>query len=694
MPPAPNTPGKTKIAVLGGGAAAMATVWGITSSPDWDKRYEITVYQMGWRLGGKCASGRDPDNHYRNYEHGLHILGGFYHNSLRMLRECYGAWKTFPNHITFDDALSPQSLVHVADKVDGQWQTIACPFPTNKRELGVGETELRPYEAARALLEWIFGGSTAKKKTMHGLESALGASKNELTDTLSAIGAIMPPRDPIAITDAKADELTALLDKAISFTKKTDAKTSLEAMTKKTAADAKFDYWMMLQVGLVFARGIIADRLWLHGFDRVNNEDSLDWMRRHGASEEVATTVYCRAGYDYAFAYKDGDGSTWKNAKMAAGAGLRGTLRMMLTYHKAVFVHMNGGMGEIIFTPLYQVLKDRGVNFRFFHRIDALELDKTGHWVSAIRCTVQAKVKAGAANYDPLAGYQPPVAKGKKAKERKYWPLHPLYDQLDKPTIPAAHAEDVYEAPWSTTNNSASLKLERGKDFDVVVLGISVGALNSICTDLAAKHPRWKQMLAAQHAIQTISAQVWLSEATSALGWGGGPTVLTSFEQPYATWADMHHMVAYEADDGAGCKDLAYFCGTLPRVGGPMDDTYPAKSRAKLETVTRDWVNAHIETLWPGAVATPGGGFKTALELDRYVRANCLPSDGYVLSMPGSIDARMRTDETGIANLRLAGDWTRNGADTGSFENAVMSGLQCSRAICGHPKRIVGESDF
>lgn len=691
MPPQQTTPGKTKIAVLGGGAAAMAAVWGITSSPNWDKRYEITVYQMGWRLGGKCASGRDPNNHYRNYEHGLHILGGFYHNSLRVLRECYDAWKTFPNHIAFDDALTPQNLVHVTDKVGGKWQTIACPFPFNDRDLGIGETELRPYEAARSLLGWAFGGGGPAARTMHGLETALNSTLEEFRATLASIWSILPVRDPIGIPDEHAEELTTLLDKAIVHTK-TGPLQAARSMSKSCVAEANFDYWMMVQVGLVFARGIIADRLWYYGFDRINNEDSLDWMRRHGASEDVATTVYCRAGYDYAFAYENGDGTNWKNAKMAAGAGLRGTLRMMLTYHKAVFAHMNGGMGEIVFTPLYQVLKARGVSFRFFHRVEKLELDPAGKSIAAVNGTVQAKVKAGAANYDPLAGYTPPVAKGKKAKERKYWPLHPHYDQLDRPTVPAAHAEDVYECPWAKTDNSEPFKLEKGKDFDIVVLGISAGALEPICADLAKNDERWRKMLAAQHVIQTISAQVWLAEDAARLGWPGGPTVLTSFEQPYATWADMHHLIPYE--DDAGCKNLAYFCGTMPRVDGPMDESYPARARAMVDGVTRDWINKHIHELWPQSVGRPGEGFKPALELDRYARANCLPSDGYVLSLPGSIDCRMRTDESGIANLLLAGDWTRNGADTGSFENAMMSGLQCSRAICGHPKRIVGESDF
>jgi len=51
---------KQKIAVLGGGAASLSAVFQLTSVPGWQQRYEITVYQLGWRLGGKGATGRDP----------------------------------------------------------------------------------------------------------------------------------------------------------------------------------------------------------------------------------------------------------------------------------------------------------------------------------------------------------------------------------------------------------------------------------------------------------------------------------------------------------------------------------------------------------------------------------------------------------------------------------------------------------
>ena len=77
-----------KVAILGGGAAALTVAYELTNVADWKDRYEsITVYQMGWRLGGKGASGRGL--YGRIEEHGLHIWMGWYANAFAMMRAVY-----------------------------------------------------------------------------------------------------------------------------------------------------------------------------------------------------------------------------------------------------------------------------------------------------------------------------------------------------------------------------------------------------------------------------------------------------------------------------------------------------------------------------------------------------------------------------------------------------------------------------
>ncbi|MGL5011451.1 MAG: NAD(P)-binding protein, partial [Paracoccaceae bacterium] len=82
-------PSPRKIAVIGGGVGAITATYAITQIPNWQSLYDITLYQRGWRLGGKGASGRNAAHGQRIEEHGLHIWAGFYENAFRLMRDCY-----------------------------------------------------------------------------------------------------------------------------------------------------------------------------------------------------------------------------------------------------------------------------------------------------------------------------------------------------------------------------------------------------------------------------------------------------------------------------------------------------------------------------------------------------------------------------------------------------------------------------
>ena len=49
----------TKVAIIGGGCSAMATAFDLTR-PELEGQYQVTIFQQGFRLGGKGASGRGP----------------------------------------------------------------------------------------------------------------------------------------------------------------------------------------------------------------------------------------------------------------------------------------------------------------------------------------------------------------------------------------------------------------------------------------------------------------------------------------------------------------------------------------------------------------------------------------------------------------------------------------------------------
>src|SRR5439155_11703395 len=113
---------KEKIAILGGGVGSLtAAVW--LSEPEFRERYDITVYQMGWRLGGKGASGRNLDTDFgkRSEEHGLHIWFGFYENAFKSMRKAYAAIVPHGPFDTWFDAFRPSTEGTIADFHRGTW---------------------------------------------------------------------------------------------------------------------------------------------------------------------------------------------------------------------------------------------------------------------------------------------------------------------------------------------------------------------------------------------------------------------------------------------------------------------------------------------------------------------------------------------------------------------------------------------
>src|SRR5688500_12788252 len=120
-----------KIAILGGGIAALSTAFEITSQPGWDKKFDITIHTLGWRLGGKCATGRGPND--RIQEHGIHGFLGSYYNALPMMRQVYDALDRPAGAAlrSFDDAFKPESFVLMWEYMDGAWKKWPFTAPTN-----------------------------------------------------------------------------------------------------------------------------------------------------------------------------------------------------------------------------------------------------------------------------------------------------------------------------------------------------------------------------------------------------------------------------------------------------------------------------------------------------------------------------------------------------------------------------------
>lgn len=709
---------KEKIAVLGGGVGSMSAVWALTSEPNWQDKYDITVYQLGWRLGGKGASGRGPDG--RIQEHGLHIWMGFYENAFRVMRQAFTELQGEPRvYQSVEDAFKPQNKIGVMEHIDGEWHPWVIPFPKLPGKPGDGDpmqytSVLQMVEAAiKDLLGMIKMLLEGQDRAAPKPKSMAAGAKAWLKDHLkiaegSAVHAAVRMLDKLPDNwhenDDHHEHVNTVLTHALE---QIDSHTALErdASPKELEqSNLLRRLGIVLDLGKATFWGLLLNRRKIksEGLDVFDDLDLQDFFKKYGAKPqnyEVSQSAAVRAFYDLVFGYEQGDPT---KPNFAASAALRSIFSILLLYKNSVFMKMRAGMGDTIFAPLHKGLVKRGVKFEFFHKVTDMTLEDLGdgqHAVGKLQFDVQATLKNG--TYDPYVNVE----------GLDCWPQAPLTDQLiegDKilkgPSGDGTQGWDGnwkgfdLEDFWSGWDDPATKELVRGVDFDRVILGIPPASHPFICPDLVANNPAWQNMVAKVASVRTQAMQMWMKSPIYGLGWPYGSSVVDAFQQPMNTWADMTHLINRESwPVSASLGSIAYFCGPMPGgIPDPNKRNVTEKATADVLETGNTWLKSAPGAIWPNAadangaldkaelvrgVSTTGTGTLTG----QYWRANVSPSERYVMSLAGTTKDRLHADGSGLSNLIFAGDWTNNTFNAGCVEASVMSGLFASNALAGWP---------
>ena len=704
----PNRP--VRVAVVGGGCAALAAAFEL-SRPEHQGQYEVTVYQMGWRLGGKGASGRGAAG--RVEEHGLHLWMGFYENAFRLMRECYAERnRAFPDarFANWHEAFEPAPDVGVADRDSANengWAFWMAHFPPGTGEPGDPSTgdplTVTAYlRQAVMLIVELLRSAGAMENAPQAANPGTGALGPDAL--ASSIGTLLR-YGQLATTAAVLEAGDLLRQAADAFFPQffSGPGSPLAQLVESLSVAARRQLgslvegdrelrrvWQVIDIILAILRGSIRSGLALdpRGFDAINDYDWREWLRMNGASEQSLASGFMRGIYDLVFAFEDGD---IHRPRLAAGVALRGAMRMFFTYRGSLFWRMNAGMGDVVFAPLYQVLKQRGVRFEFFHRLRKVSLsprgESDGPYVQSLEFDVQAKIKGGR-EYRPLIDLH----------KIPSWPAQPDYAQLVNGSAMKREGR-AFESPWEK-HRAGQRKLTVIRDFDFVVLGVSVATLPEVAQELIDREPRWRAMVRHVKTVPTQAFQLWMRESTAELGWPHPPANLSGFVEPFDTWAEMSHLIPEEAWKEP-VRSIAYFCSVLPDAspdGGPVTEAYHLRQRAAVRDHAVEFLNNGAGVLWPHAVrrgqfrweilAAEGkaAAQRGAQRFDtQYWAANVSPADRYVQSLPGSIIYRLSPLDTAFDNLTIAGDWTATGLDSGCIESAVMSGMLAAHAISGKP---------
>ncbi len=695
----------TRVAIIGGGCAAVTTAWELTQ-PHLGGAFEVTVYQQGWRLGGKGASGRAADG--RIEEHGLHLWMGHYDNAFLLMRQCYAELQRDPDWcplVDWTDAFKPDPTCALMDQgPDGVWRRMVAHFPPfdgnpgDPREDWLPQTVTGYLVRSAGLLRSLLVSARAMLDEQHAAEA--DETDQDFSDSVLGFVTDLLRYGQLAtfggILQAAA-ALEALFSLAPSFPREI-AQKLIDAMRAGAQSlldplldgDAECRYlWEVIDTVCTTIRGVVIFGLATdpRGFDALDDYDTREWLALCGASERTLNSTFVRGLYDLAFAYEDGD---YERPRIAAGQGLRGGFRMFMAYRGALFWKMQGGMGDVVFAPLYEALKARGVRFEFFHRLENVGLadeatlaEGDSMHVASLDFSVQARTCTGG-EYQPLVD----------VKGLPCWPAEPLWEQLDNAeALRQRRFEDISD------RSDQQLHLEVGRDFDLVVLGVSVGSIPYVAPEILARDQRWRDMVTHLKTVQTQCFQVWMNEDLEALGWPHPSANVSGFVEPFDSWADMSHLIDTEDWQDRPPASIVYFCNVMPTGPLPAADDAHLKDREteKVFANAVQFLNRDVGHMWPDAVdgngsfrwellhAPEGSGDGEARMRSQFWIANTNPSDRYVLCLPGTPRYRISPLDRTYDNLTITGDWTNCGFNFGCVEAAVMSGRLAAHACSNSP---------
>ncbi|MEM7155774.1 MAG: NAD(P)-binding protein [Myxococcota bacterium] len=750
---------KKRVAVLGGGPAACAAAFYLAKT----QRYDVTLYTLGYRLGGKCAAGRNPELGHRIEEHGLHAFLGFYNNAFRTLREVYEA-----ADIPINLGQGPWSAQRLAD---GEGPYARAFEGTNTVGLmgrwtdAEGEKHWRYYATSSEVNDGVPGEVPFEPRGPRGLARAVKVTVDEARRQARELrrrnrGAADESSDelkverqswlernfgrmavPFAPSDDPEDDdqIFDVID-TLDRIKNWVEQVVFEEITDDMAAGTRFmnfvadqlagvrrragkDYeerifqdpdawfeWSGLDITVTIAIGLIRERV--SHLEELDGYDLVEWLQKHGVTEGNERSPMVLFLYDSSFATSKTKPVVADH--LAAGVGIRWLL-LLLDYQGFQAYEFRYSCPQTLMSPYYHALKNLGVKVNFFHKVEALHVERDGdeRRLKSVRIQRQATVKGGPSNYDPH--WLPELPNNPRGFEP--WGNRPDYRQLEEGE---ALAQYDLEDAWTPWQGAETIELQVGRDIDLCVCGMSLGALPAVTQDLIepsspAYCAAWADMIDGMALCQTVSFQLWMEcpqeQVYGPDGVRGIPDRLglfTQFAEPEGSFGNFTHLIQREDwanADGVSTPPafLAYHTGAWesghPLEGHPFTDhEYTARTQAQWKAEAMEWLEANYQDLYNRApkpffafceqlVGPDGSSGEQRLKL-QYFNVGMQPWDLYVLSHPGTGKLRLGQSESWCKGLFLCGDWTTTDINAGCVEAATQSGMLASRAISQHPRYV------
>lgn len=732
---------KEKIAILGGGISALTTAYELTNVKNWQDKYDLTIYQVGWRLGGKLSTGRGPYD--RIEEYGIHLLLGCYNNAFRMYKEAYLERKNAnlsPDcpYQKIEDAISPNNsmtmMEYLKDRNDWVNWTLILPEREGEPGCGPNPSVMTTIKEGIGIILEILLGSPYKdgqwKIIREIIEHFLNVDDDEFIelwkkekennkDTEHSIWKELVKKVDDAVDsfeDWVERGLEGLFDDMASLFSRwvKDIEPSIESLSnvlelilkllRRIYDDANDEtnsirrIILLVEFAAVVLRGLKKD-VWnpetkQFDFNKINHYDFREWLKLNGGSDELMEFSIVRFTYMAVFCeFNDGN---QQGGSLAAGTALN--FIFLANGYKGSFINLTKiGTADTLVMPLFQILRHRGVQFKFFHNVKNVITNSSNNEIESILLEKQVKL----INED----YKPEII----VKGIPSWPSHPNYDQIDPGQAKILKEKEIdLESPWADWTEGEEITLVKGSDFDQVLLTIPPAAQKDSCKGLIEKSEKWNYMVNFFQSTQVISTQFWFKKGLEDLGfdrgkWGLGEhesnANIVTYENPLCSWLDLSQYIENENWPEDNKPDfMAIFLGPLANarnIPGYEDHSFPKSQYDRVFEITKQWFQDNSVQFFPKATApvAPQGLYYEELfdpnENSKGIEklyyqfyiAGINPTERYNLAPPYKKAYRIKPGESGYNNLTVAGDWTDYGPNFGFMEGAVTSGILAAKHI-------------
>lgn len=671
---------KKRAVVLGAGPAGLSAAMALIESGE----YEVDVYQMGWRAGGKCATGRDA-GHFRARQNGSHYLFGCYHNSFALIRraheileaskepdkDLYGSF--LGNFVARNLLVGAQGYQRLASSPGpdrGLWyrylpQNMACPGTGGKfatpfdyflmlGQLGLGtlidvyaaivsnDDDDERFEGCRLFLKLLpvspfetSSYSRVLRAALHPVRFTFNLIAGALFWMVKALLVVWAFFVPIQLNRYliriwKAASIVVI--KAMREASRAARNAALRA--DKNASNGAQRLIILFELALASAIGFFVDELWRPGsLEKIDRWDLRAWLRRHGASRLARESSLIRTWYDATISYEDG---IEERSRCSAGVAIQAVLRSMLTYKGAFAFQMSAEVGDSFVAPIVRALETRGVRFHFYHRVTRLEVSSNTRAVEAVRVVRQIPDPPQKAEFMRVS-----YEVDGETYERNCWPSVPLQE--------AAQHHTFLPDSYYSTCRQGELELTRGNSFDVVVCALPLGVIQDVLVDrqrgpLASVDGEWRRMFQQIRFTESQAIRMWFNVGIEGLGWRHEPPILSGTTWPYSTWednsqaVDIHNFPIKDRPDNLP-RTIATLFGPLATGSGDVrDPRHHAAQVAVAERSAQAFLSRALRNqpglpptpailkLWPDLSQDPSKGsaaldWKKFVDLDGHVGA-------------------------------------------------------------------------